>query len=594
MIRESKMQAGGELPVLGFRRAATALTICLVGGLGITACAESDTVNQSSESTTSGVGGSGGSSASNGSGTLSSTGTQSGSGTGGQGGTSSGTAQGGSSSSTAQGGSSSSTAQGGSSSGTAQGGSGQGGAGQGGAGQGGESQGGAGQGGAGQGGSGQGGNPNCMMPEICNGLDDNCNSMVDEGDPGGGAMCTAPGLGECKKGTEHCVNGAMQCVPAPVAPEVCDGLDNNCEGNTDEGNPGGGLQCMTGFLGLCASGITNCQGMNGVVCTPNVTPGQLPEACNGLDDDCDGMSDEGIPQVGQMCTVGGQLGICQFGVYECPSMPPYQLTCDHPLPGTVPEACNNLDDDCDGAIDDGLNGLPCNTGLPGVCSTGTTQCIGGSSICNPTVSPGSQTEICDAKDNNCNGQTDEMNPTPACASQNPGAQFVTTWGCNMGVCEILQCQIGHANINMAPGDGCECATDSHANMCSNASTTSVPTGGTSSVVGKIESAMSSDWFAFQFVAPPSPGVAYHPQVQLTNNAGGQYAMDVYHDCNTAASCNDNGSGLNSTTWEQVYTYVPTGPYSDNTPKITNVKVRVYRKNGDQATCDQYTVTATNL
>ncbi len=79
--------------------------------------------------------------------------------------------------------------------------------------------------------------------ELCDGLDNNCNAQIDENNPGGGQVCTTSKPGVCAAGTTQCVNGVIRCVQdqQPSA-EVCDGLDNNCDGNVDEGDPGGGGQ----------------------------------------------------------------------------------------------------------------------------------------------------------------------------------------------------------------------------------------------------------------------------------------------------------------------------------------------------------------
>ena len=435
-----------------------------------------------------------------------------------------------------------------------------------------------------------------QLPEVCDGLDNNCNKQIDEGDPGGGVDCVAAAFGECKKGVTKCEKGKVSCLAPKGTPEVCDGLDNNCDGNVDEGNPGGGVQCQTGLLGICATGITTCTGAGGVVCKPNVTPGQLKESCNGLDDDCNGLDDDNVAQVGQACTDGNFKGICQFGTYSCPKNAPIQLTCDHPLPGTVQESCNNKDDDCNGTIDDPalVNGLPCATGFPGVCAAGTTQCVGGSSTCNAKVAPGSQAELCNNLDDNCNGQVDEMNPNPACTQQNPNAQYVQAWGCSAGGCDITTCQSGHADIDGAQGNGCECTSDAYQNDCNLAGSASVVKGGSATMLGKIESANGSDYLKLSFTVP-AVGTGYHPKVVLSDNAGGQYAMDILTDCSTLAQGQGNETGAGVDTWEQNYNgYVPgPGCCSDNTLRIGSVIVRVYRKFANQPTCTNYTVTATN-
>src|SRR6185295_2087662 len=73
-------------------------------------------------------------------------------------------------------------------------------------------------------------------PEVCNGLDDDCVSGVDNGDPGGGASCSTGQLGVCDPGTQHCVSGAVGCVRnVNPSAEICgNSIDENCNGPADD------------------------------------------------------------------------------------------------------------------------------------------------------------------------------------------------------------------------------------------------------------------------------------------------------------------------------------------------------------------------
>ncbi len=130
--------------------------------------------------------------------------------------------------------------------------------------------------------------------ETCDGLDNDCNGILDDGFDVG-TMCSA-GVGQCQTaGTIACDGmggSACNAVAGSPQPEVCDGLDNNCDGTNDDGFALG--QPCTSGLGICvASGLSICDGMGGLGC--DAVPGQpQTEICgDALDSDCDGNPNNG-------------------------------------------------------------------------------------------------------------------------------------------------------------------------------------------------------------------------------------------------------------------------------------------------------------
>ena len=289
-------------------------------------------------------------------------------------------------------------------------------------------------------------------PETCNGVDDDCDGVVDpedsigcvtwwkdeDGDGSGGenSACLCKGLPGFSQVSGDCDDDNPGISPA--APEVCNDLDDNCDGEVDEASAVG---CVSAWLDEDGDGWGGPD--NDCVCDPvapfalksgdcddshaGVNPGAL-EACNGLDDDCDGMVDE--PSAAGCVTAwldedgdgwGGPQEACL-----CEPTAPYVTLggdCDDShadVNPAAPEACNGLDDDCDGLVDEGaaLGCIPawfdgdgdgwggpevvciCVAVAPYVLQSG--DCDDQQAGINP-ASP----EVCNGLDDDCDGVVDE-------------------------------------------------------------------------------------------------------------------------------------------------------------------------------------------
>ena len=219
--------------------------------------------------------------------------------------------------------------------------------------------------------------------EVCNGRDDDCDGETDESPTDAeAANCRAAGvcaLGEVKA---TCEAGAWRCdyaaVPGFEAVEsACDGRDNDCDGEADEGHTLAvdgdapialGVVCDGSDADACKDGVVACSAdARGVTCVEAAD--DAGELCNGLDDDCDGETDEDFGPDGQVTWDGapgtgdngrhlGQrcgVGACAGGTVVC-APGGTALTCSS-LTEASTETCNGADDDCDGAADDGLPDL---------------------------------------------------------------------------------------------------------------------------------------------------------------------------------------------------------------------------------------------
>jgi hypothetical protein len=261
--------------------------------------------------------------------------------------------------------------------------------------------------------------------EVCGDRkDNNCDGVLDDGCPclaGSTRLCSAtidPNSSTdnmpCRPGLQGCIQGAWdtECV-GEVGPntELCDGIDNNCDGSVDEGllNPIG--QCLADFPNV-----------------PDESCGPTGEG-NGLDDDGDGLVDEDcscvvpafdpdLPRKNQPCYSGTPatlgVGLCKGGTRSCGGDGVWEMCTGDVKP--VTEVCNDqLDNDCDGLVDEG--------------------CV----VCTPAA------EICDGIDNNCDGVIDE-GVRNACG------------GCG-AVADVETCDDGIDNdCNGQVDEGCGCTS----------------------------------------------------------------------------------------------------------------------------------------
>jgi choice-of-anchor A domain-containing protein len=220
----------------------------------------------------------------------------------------------------------------------------------------------------------------------CNGVDDDCDGVIDDDAP---VTVTSCGTGICANtGNRHCVGGVWidTChpgVPAGYDAE-CNGHDDDCDGQTDEGYVPVPSTCGEGVCG--AHGQLLC--VNGAIidtCVPG-TPGGVDSTCDGLDNDCDGQTDEGYIPVPTTCGVGA----CgSSGWLRCTNGQIVD-TCEPGLP-TVDTDCDGIDDDCDGQIDeDGDCDDDCGDGVvqPGE------GCDDGNQVAGDGCSPSCQVEGC--------------------------------------------------------------------------------------------------------------------------------------------------------------------------------------------------------
>lgn len=266
--------------------------------------------------------------------------------------------------------------------------------------------------------------------EVCNSIDDTCEGTTDEGcDDDGDKYCdkTMSVLkgAACAKSTipsdsssiagDDCKDGDATINPG--ASEVCDSVDQNCSGETDEGFSVG-IACksdegLTPSHGVCqTSGFWQCGG-SGVTCSSTKDDSKkVTELCNALDDDCDGLTDEGCDDDADLYC-DATMTVTKSAKCSKSVLPASGTADGDDCNDTVKvinkgavEACDGIDNNCSSVLDEG-----CDDDDDGYCDAGMSYASSASCIqgdCDDTDkarNPGA-TEVCNTKDDDCDGKTD--------------------------------------------------------------------------------------------------------------------------------------------------------------------------------------------
>ncbi len=473
--------------------------------------------------------------------------------------------------------------------------------------------------------------------EKCNGVDDNCDGTTDEENA---AACLTYYLDA--DGDQWGLKATSKCLCAPagnytaVKVDDCDdtnknvhpqgtescltpGIDDNCNGQTDENNAD---SCLNYFIDLDGDGWGAAKAPPLCMCKPNfpysaiqggdcndgdeTTYPSAKEVCDGKDTNCDTIPDnEGATgcKAYYADADGDMYGVTADTKCLCAGIGAYDTTkngdCNDANatinPGMA-EVCNGADDNCNGVTDtdavgantyyqdndgDGYGfGIGVVMCAPNGKYTATKagDCDDNKVLVNPSAS-----EVCNGVDDNCDGPIDNAAATQLCPVVNNASQ-----ACAAGQC-VLTCNANYSNVDGNAATGCECKADSNypANNTSDKAVDlgSIPDSGVSmTATGNLVVGEAADWYKFTAVDSPDSGGgcdAFNERVLLITNPGSKFVFDVYRGTPTAILC----SSVTDHNWAtNYYGAKPSGPGVSNPVFVGDVTASPNPEKGGECKC----------